>query len=149
MARPIGDIPWSIHLSGTDPNYWMILDAHGKVVAIEGDYGGHPTPHMGHASLLAASPDLLQQLRMDALFFESYAEFLRDLAPGIAGELAAFAAGVRATIAKAIPEGCPSSLRRAFVCRRSFRNPSPRSRPCRPPRRSRGYSSPMTSCPID
>jgi hypothetical protein len=63
MASPIANTPWSVHLSGTDPNYWMILDAHGKVVAIEGDYGGHPTPHMGHASLLAASPDLLAACR--------------------------------------------------------------------------------------
>lgn len=63
MSDPIADTPWSVEMSGTDPPYWIILDARRNVIAVEGDHDGSRGPHMGHANLLVASAGMLDALR--------------------------------------------------------------------------------------
>jgi hypothetical protein len=64
MSDTIADTSWSVQLSGTDPPYWLVLDARGNVIAaVERDHDNSRVPHMGHANLFAAAPALLAACR--------------------------------------------------------------------------------------
>lgn len=94
----VGDGDDTLTLGGDE------ADAFEAFVANEAcDVMGRAGP-LADADLLAAATGMLRQLRKDAWVLESYAELLEGSAPGIAGELAVLAAGVRAAISEATGE---------------------------------------------
>jgi hypothetical protein len=94
VSDPIADTPWSVEMSGTDPPYWIILDARGNVIAVEGHHDGSSGPHMGHAHLLAASAGMLDALRRIAALTFHDPDGCADRVSAIAADALARAEGL-------------------------------------------------------